>query len=75
MVFPPLFFENCFLLLSYPLALFFTFSFEINFLSEVWLKSFIIKLIFKTGNLFDPNNYRPIYLTCTMCKIITNQII
>lgn len=70
---PPIFFKNCCDELSYPLALFFTFSFENSILPEVWLKSFITP-IFKKGNSSDPNNYRPISLTCTMCKIMESII-
>jgi hypothetical protein len=66
---PPIFFKNCCDELSYPLALFFAFCFENSILPAVWLKSFITP-IFKKGSSSDPNNYRPISLTCTMCKIM-----
>jgi hypothetical protein len=66
---PPIFFINCCDELSYPLSLFFTYSFENSILPNVWLKSFITP-IFKKGNATDPTNYRPISLTATLCKIM-----
>jgi hypothetical protein len=38
-------------------------------LPEVWLKSFITP-IFKKGNPCDANNYWPISLTATLCKLM-----
>ena len=66
---PPTFFINCCDELSYPLSLFFTYSFENSILPDEWLQSFITPL-FKKGNASDPTNYRPISLTATMCKIM-----
>jgi hypothetical protein len=66
---PPIFFINCCDELSYPLSLFFTYSFENSILPDVWLRSFITP-IFKKGNAADPTNYRPISLTATMCKLM-----
>jgi hypothetical protein len=51
--------------LCYPLARLFTFCFENSTLPEVWLKSFITP-VFKKGNSYDANNYRPISLTATL---------
>jgi hypothetical protein len=47
----------------------FTFCFENSILPEVWLKSFITP-IFKKDNPCDANNYRPISLTATLCKLM-----
>ena len=66
---PPSFFINCCDELCYPLSLLFTFSFENSILPAVWLTSFITP-IFKKGNPADANNYRPIALTATMCKLM-----
>ncbi len=66
---PPIFYINCCDELCYPLAQLFTFCFENSVLPEVWLKSFITP-IFKKGNPCDANNYRPISLTATLCKLM-----
>jgi hypothetical protein len=68
---PPSFFINCCEELCYPLSVLFTLSFDcgIILLPSVWPTSFITS-IFKKGNSADPNNYRPIALTATMCKIM-----
>jgi hypothetical protein len=75
---PPLFFINCCDELCYPLSQLFTYSFENSILPDEWLQS-IITPIFKKGSASDPNNYRPISLTSTMCKlmefIIKDQLI
>jgi hypothetical protein len=66
---PPTFFINCCDELSYPLSLFFTYSFEHSILPDEWLQS-IITPLFKKGNVSDPTNYHPISLIATMCKIM-----
>ena len=40
---------------------------------EVWKTSFIIP-IYKKGNKYDPSNYRPISITCTLCKVFKRII-
>jgi hypothetical protein len=66
---PPSFFINCCEELCYPLSVLFTLSFDCGILPSAWLTSFTTP-IFKKGNSADPNNYRPIALTATMCKIM-----
>jgi hypothetical protein len=46
---------------------------ENNFIPPVWLQAYITP-IFKKGDSTDPNNYRPIALTCTICKIMETII-
>jgi hypothetical protein len=70
---PPSFLINCCEELCYPLSLFFCFSFENSILSPAWLTSYITP-IFKKGNPGDANNYRPIALTATMCKLMESVI-
>jgi hypothetical protein len=70
---PPSFFINCCDELSQPLSLLFALSMENSFLPSSWLLSYITP-IFKKGNSADANNYRPISLTATMCKLMESVI-
>ena len=44
-----------------------------GYLPPVWLQAFVAP-IFKKGDKTDPTNYRPVALTCTMCKIMETVI-
>jgi hypothetical protein len=46
---------------------------ENNYIPPVWLQAYLTP-IFKKGNPTDPHNYRPIALTCTICKIMETII-
>lgn len=39
-----------------------------------WSKAYVIP-IFKKGNRYDPANYRPISLTCHLCKVLEKIIV
>jgi len=70
---PPIFLKKCIHQLSSPLARLFTCSFDSSFLPLDWLRSYITPL-FKKGTSHDPDNYRPIALTATMCKLMESII-
>jgi hypothetical protein len=70
---PPSFFINCCEELCYPLSALFTLTFNNGILPPAWLMSYITP-IFKKGNSADANNYRPIALTATMCKIMESIV-
>lgn len=70
---PPLFFKQCCNQLASPLAFIFNQSMNHCYLPPVWLRAFITP-IFKKGDNTEPSNYRPIALTCTMCKIMETVI-
>lgn len=70
---PPTFFKNCREELAYPLSLLFTLSFSASFVPPDWSRAYISP-IFKKGEKVDSHNYRPIALTCTMCKIMESII-
>ena len=59
--------------MSFLLARLFTFCFNNNFLPADWKRAFVSP-IFKKGCRNDSNNYRPIALTCTMCKLMESVI-
>ena len=48
-------------------------SFESSELPLIWKKANVVP-IFKKGNHSDPNNYRPISLTSTSCKLLETII-
>ena len=75
---PPIFLKRCANELSSPIAVLFNLCFSNSYLPPAWLTSFITPVL-KKGSRTDPANYRPIALTCTLCKvmeyIIKNQMI
>lgn len=70
---PPIFYRNCINVLSRPLSLLFSCCFTSNYLPPIWLTANIVP-IFKKGERTDANNYRPIALTCTVCKLMESVI-
>jgi Reverse transcriptase (RNA-dependent DNA polymerase) len=66
---PPLFFKKCSLWLCQPLSYLFQSCFNAGFMPPEWSQAHIAP-IFKKGNPTDPLSYRPIALTCTMCKLM-----
>jgi hypothetical protein len=70
---PPAFFKKTLSSLCQPLAFLFQVLFDEGCLPAVWRQAFIAS-IFKKGNSTLPNNYRPISLTCCMCKLMESII-
>jgi len=64
--------------LAQPLSLLYTASFELSAIPDIW-KAAIVTPVFKKGSPTAASNYRPISLTCIVCKImesiIKNQLI
>ena len=69
----PLFLKRCKRYLSAPLAIMFGLFFEHSFLPFDWLLAYVSP-IFKKGDSSKPSNYRPISLTCTLCKSMESII-
>jgi Reverse transcriptase (RNA-dependent DNA polymerase)/Endonuclease-reverse transcriptase len=65
---PPILYKSLKYQLAEPLSIMFLLFFQYGQLPDEW-KTGIVKPIFKAGNSSDPNNYRPISLTCVCCKI------
>ena len=59
--------------LAGPLAILFNMSIENSTLPKDW-KLAEITAIFKKGNKMSPNNYRPISLTCILCKVLESFV-
>jgi len=66
---PPIFLKRCSSALCQPLAVLFQIFFDNSYLPPVWLQAFITP-VFKKGNPALSSNYRPISLTCTLCKLM-----
>lgn len=66
---PPIFLKSCVSHLAEPLAFVYQIFFNASYLPPVWLKAFITP-IYKKGDSTLPSNYRPISLTCTLCKLM-----
>ena len=58
---------------SYPLAIIFTRSLEEGEVPADWKRAHVAP-IFKKGNKSDVGNYRPISLTCILCKIMESIV-
>ncbi len=59
--------------LCYPLSMLFTHSFYSGCLPAIWLTADVCP-IFKKGVSCNPGNYRPISLTCILCKVMETII-
>ena len=70
---PPIFYKRLSDTLSFLLCKLYTRCFQDTYLPAVWKQAYISP-IFKKGNRNDSNNYRPIALTCTMCKLMESVI-
>jgi len=70
---PPIFLKNVRSLLAAPLAFLYQLLFESTSVPAVWLKAHVTP-IFKKGDSSCPSNYRPISLTCSLCKVMESII-
>jgi hypothetical protein len=61
--------KECAKVLALPYSILFKSSFSSGLLPPAW-KEAVIHPVFKGGNRHDPNNYRPISLTCIPCKLM-----
>jgi hypothetical protein len=59
--------------LAKPLFMLFNYFLHFGCLPDQW-KTAVVRPIFKKGKASDPNNYRPISLTCVCCKILESLI-
>ena len=59
--------------ISYPLLKIFLQSFQSSEVPEDWKRSNVFPK-FKSGDKLDPSNYRPISLTCHICKVFESIV-
>ena len=72
-LFPALFWYNSALGLAYPLSVIFTTSYASSCIPDEWHLAIVVP-IFKKGSPFDPSNYRPVSLSCILCKVMESII-
>ena len=70
---PPVILSKCALWLSPIIAYLFQLCFDSGFMPLIWSKAYITP-VFKKGDPTDASNYRPIALTCVMCKLMESII-
>jgi len=70
---PPSFLKTLCASLSHPLALLFKICLNEGFEPNIWRKAYITSIFKKEDNTL-PSNYRPISLTCCICKIMESVI-
>lgn len=66
---PNILLKNCAEAFSVPLSHIFDISFKDGVLPQCWKSAHVIP-VYKKGCAADPNNYRPISLTSTCCKVM-----
>ena len=59
--------------LALPLCILFNKSLESGEVPEDW-KTAVVTAIFKKGTRSDPGNYRPVSLTCVVCKVLESIV-
>ena len=72
-LFPALFWRNSALGLAYPLSVIFTTLYASSCIPDKWHLA-IVGPIIKKGSPSDPSNYRPVSLTCVLCKVMESII-
>ena len=60
--------------LSHPISVLFNTSLETGELPEDWKSAEVIAIYKKKGKRSDPANYRPVSLTCILCKVLENIV-
>jgi hypothetical protein len=70
---PPVFLSKCSLWLSPIIADLFQLCFSSGYMPHIWSKAYITP-VFKKGDPTDASNYRPIALTCVMCKLMESIV-
>jgi hypothetical protein len=59
--------------IAFPLSFIYSKSFELSALPDIW-KSAVVTPVFKKGSPSDACNYRPISITCIICKVMESIV-
>jgi len=70
---PNVFLKSCAYSLASPLGHIFDFSFNDGRLPNSW-KSAVVTPVHKKGPTWNPNNFRPVSLTATCCKVMERVV-
>ena len=70
---PSIFLKKLNLCLSKPISTLFNIIFDINIVPDIWKHAFVVP-IFKKGKSGLAENYRPISITCELCKLFERVI-
>jgi hypothetical protein len=70
---PQIVLRKCALPLAWPLSIIFQESYNSGILPSQWKDSTIVP-VFKKGSRSDPQNYRPISLTSTICRVMEKML-
>lgn len=65
--------KKCAKAFAVPLNIMYQKSFEIGELPTIWKQANVTPL-HKGGNKLDPANYRPVSLTCVLCKVMESLV-
>lgn len=71
---PAVFLSRCADTLSEPLSKAMNYSLQNGIFPEIWSRA-IVTPLFKKGDKYNPENYRPISLTCALCKTMEKPIV
>ena len=72
--FPTIFLKKCASQLAKPLCSLFSICFYTGVIPTVWKDAYVVPIFKGKGSASNPSNYRPISLTCTICKVMESCI-
>ena len=72
--FPTILLKKCAVQLAQPLCTIFSLCFYTGNIPVVWKDAIVVPIFKGKGSASSPSNYRPISLTCTVCKVMESCI-
>ena len=71
---PPVFFKQLAVDLAFPIYFLFNSILTTGVLPAVWKSANVVPIYKKKGSISEPENYRPISLTCVACKLFESLV-